>query len=417
MSHYQSKLEDKVINRSIGDDLKLENLDIGPPIAKGCNAVVYAAAFKNQSCVAPTADTTVSEPIDIDSLIDRNLLSPVCHVSRLTQSFGDSADRLHQISNPLLTSTNFRNCLNESSDNFDVPTISNVRRVKFNEDVETRNRSNESVASSTFEDTTMMQTQLLSEQNNIFNYPWALKMMFNYDIQSNAMAILRAMHKETVPARRQQMNVENWERQLMEQTNRLPAHPNIVMMPGYFCDQIPNLLHGKRLYPNALPMRLHSEGYGRNMSLFMLMKRYDHNLCDFLTLNDVPMRTRVVMFAQLLEANAHLNRFGVAHRDLKSDNILIDASSDSLPILVLSDFGCCIADKKFGLRMPYPTDEICKGGNQALMAPEIINKQPGTFSVLNYTKSDLYEQVFFLFFSLSNHFCPVKYFQFQFMID
>jgi len=28
-------------------------------------------------------------------------------------------------------------------------------------------------------------------------YPLALKMMFNYDIQSNALSILRAMYKET----------------------------------------------------------------------------------------------------------------------------------------------------------------------------------------------------------------------------
>jgi hypothetical protein len=37
-------------------------------------------------------------------------------------------------------------------------------------------------------------------------------MMFNYDIQSNAMAILKAMHKETVPARRRHMpDIESWE--------------------------------------------------------------------------------------------------------------------------------------------------------------------------------------------------------------
>lgn len=31
-------------------------------------------------------------------------------------------------------------------------------------------------------------------------YPLAVKMMFNYDAESNAMSILRAMHRETVPA-------------------------------------------------------------------------------------------------------------------------------------------------------------------------------------------------------------------------
>lgn len=78
------------------------------------------------------------------------------------------------------------------------------------------------------------------------------------------------------------------------------------------------------------------------MSLFLLMKRYDYNLRDFLK-SDVDMRTRIILFAQLLEAVAHINRFGIAHRDLKSDNILIDTTSDSVPLLVLSDFGCCLA--------------------------------------------------------------------------
>lgn len=230
-----------------------------------------------------------------------------------------------------------------------------------------------------------------ADDANIYHYPWALKMMFNYDIQSNAMAILRAMYKETIPARCRLDNedAENWEKIIMEQTVTLPPHANIVLMPGFFCDQIPNLQNSLKLYPSALPTRLNPGGYGRNMSLFLLMKRYDNNLRDFLEEN-IDIRTRVILFAQLLEGVAHLNRFGIAHRDLKSDNLLIDSSTDSLPLLVLSDFGCCLADKNHGLRLPYTSGEIDKGGNQALMAPEIITKEPSMFAVLNYSKSDLW---------------------------
>lgn len=179
---------------------------------------------------------------------------------------------------------------------------------------------------------------------------------------------------------------------LKDQTVSLPPHPNIVLMFGIFCDQIPNLLHSTSLYPMALPPRINPQGYGRNMSLFLLMKRYNSRLCDYLTNNEtVPMRTRILLFAQLLEAVAHLYRYGVAHRDLKSDNILIDLNEhDSQPTLVLSDFGCCLADKQHGLHMPYTSHDMDKGGNTALMAPEIINKSPGTFSILNYTKSDIW---------------------------
>lgn len=49
-----------------------------------------------------------------------------------------------------------------------------------------------------------------------------------------------------------------------------------------------------------------------------------------------------------------------------------------------------LADKTNGLRLPYLTHEMEKGGNQALMAPEIINKEPNMFAVLNYSKSDLW---------------------------
>lgn len=48
---------------------------------------------------------------------------------------------------------------------------------------------------------------------HISKYPFAVKMMFNYDIQSNAMAILRAMYRETVPAHSYHSNVgtTDWE--------------------------------------------------------------------------------------------------------------------------------------------------------------------------------------------------------------
>ncbi|KXJ70033.1 hypothetical protein RP20_CCG025087 [Aedes albopictus] len=98
------------------------------------------------------------------------------------------------------------------------------------------------------------------------DYPLALKMMFNYDIQSNAMAILKAMYKETVPAkRRNATEVDSWEKSLIERTAFLPPHPNVVEMYGVFCDQIPDLHMSSSLYPMALPPRINPHGYGRNI--------------------------------------------------------------------------------------------------------------------------------------------------------
>jgi len=43
-----------------------------------------------------------------------------------------------------------------------------------------------------------------------------------------------------------------------------------------------------------------------------------------------------------------------------------------------------------GLRLPYVSHDVDKGGNAALMAPEIFNTMPGPFAVLNYGKADLW---------------------------
>lgn len=233
------------------------------------------------------------------------------------------------------------------------------------------------------------------EQCDLERYPLALKMMFNYDIQSNALSILRGMYKETIPCRKRAVNDREtvWEKQLHDQIIHLPIHPNIVCMYGYFCDEIRNLPDCKHLYPLALPQRIHPTGYGRNMSLYLLMKRYNHTLRNYLELEtNLSTRIRLLLFAQLLEGIVHLYRYNVAHRDLKTDNILIEVNdhSSTVPNLVLSDFGCCLADRIHGLKLPYHSMDIDKGGNAALMAPEIINKQPGQFAVLNYSKADLW---------------------------
>lgn len=69
----------------------------------------------------------------------------------------------------------------------------------------------------------------------------------------------------------------------------------------------------------------------------------------------------------------------VPSRDLKSDNILLQCLQEEYgeeecpcPLLFITDFGCCLADKIHGLSLPYHTPDTDKGGNTALMAPEVI---------------------------------------------
>lgn len=81
--------------------------------------------------------------------------------------------------------------------------------------------------------------------------------------------------------------------------------------------------------------------------------------------------------------------FFLIYRDLKTDNILLDLSTDC-PSLVVTDFGCCLADKVHKLYLPYNIPDVDKGGNVALMAPEVIQAQPGPFTTIDYTKADLW---------------------------
>lgn len=365
------------------NDLGLDDLIIGAPIAKGCSAVVYAAAFKdNKTSPQEVPDYDSDKPSNAS--IDNELSPPLRDVNSYVHNFGSSLENLN------VSGQNFDSTAHVGQSNEARP----HRKVQFESKPDVRVHSNSTSESGSTDISSI--SSFTDEENaaDIGTYPLALKMMFNYDIQSNAMAILRAMYKETIPAVKKYCNsdADGWEKQLMEQTIQLPPHPNIVMMVGVFCAQVPNLIQSSSLYPSALPQRLNPQGYGRNMSLFLLMKRYEYNLCEFLNSSrNITMRTRLLLFAQLLEGVAHLYRHGISHRDLKSDNLLIDLNGDDVhPIMVLSDFGCCLADKNNGLTLPYTSMDIDKGGNTALMSPEIITKTPGTFSILDYSKADLW---------------------------
>ncbi|KAH8387208.1 hypothetical protein KR093_005503 [Drosophila rubida] len=390
-SRLQAAWNHDEISETLNSNFNIDQLDVGPPIAKGCAAVVYAANFKTESeQQSLSSDSNSSSPraMPAAALSSRSnstssnwnheMMSPLQNMSRFVHNFGGSVDNIY---------------------NYSQPTAAAV----FVEDLHTQQQQREDQTPSQTDEQAQLQSpptvRLPSGYNyapssdSIERYPLALKMMFNYDIQSNALSILRAMYKETVPARQRRMNpsADEWERLLQHQTLALPPHPNVVCMFGFFCDEVKNFTDGHLLYPIAQPQRINPQGYGRNMSLYLLMKRYDHSLRGLLDASELSTRTKILLFAQMLEAVTHLSRHGVAHRDLKSDNVLIELqANDESPLLVLSDFGCCLADKVHGLRLPYAANDIDKGGNAALMAPEIFNTQPGPFAVLNYSKADLW---------------------------
>lgn len=235
---------------------------------------------------------------------------------------------------------------------------------------------------------------------------FAIKMLFNYSVESNALSIVRILNEIAFKFKINkfltflQINAMKKEcityegsfgpeiDSFLEKSRvRLPEHPNIIKMYGVFVDQIPELPKAKELFKNALPPRLATEGYGRNATLFLVMKLYGMNLKEYLKSNLLRPDQSLSLLTQLFTAIAHLYKNRISHRDLKSDNILLDFSLDpDYPALILTDFGLCSTS----LNVPYLTDDMTIGGNRALTAPEIITSVPGVFSRLDYRKSDLW---------------------------
>lgn len=110
----------KLINQNNFD---LDHLDVGPPIAKGCAAVVYAAALKNQNQYENENMNINAEPLKVPKNEDENLMmrekytqhqqpiemmSPIQNISRFVHNFGGSVDNLHSY-NQGVSFSNFEN--------------------------------------------------------------------------------------------------------------------------------------------------------------------------------------------------------------------------------------------------------------------------------------------------------------------
>ena len=146
------------------------------------------------------------------------------------------------------------------------------------------------------------------------DYPLAVKMMFNCDAESTAYSILRSMQNEAVPAKMASCmtQMEIWENGSHVRKKKKKPHPNIVDMFGVFIDDVPQMPDSLQEYPDALPQRLNPDGSGRNKTMFIVMKRYQWTLREYLSENDVSVRESTVILTQLVEAIVHLTLEGVA---------------------------------------------------------------------------------------------------------
>ncbi|XP_070615046.1 serine/threonine-protein kinase PINK1, mitochondrial isoform X3 [Erythrolamprus reginae] len=206
-------------------------------------------------------------------------------------------------------------------------------------------------------------------------FPLAVKMMWNLSAGSSSEGILAAMCQELVPASRQALSgefgaVARPRKGPLGKKARLKPHPNVIQVLRAFTSRVPLLPGATVDYPDVLPPALNPSGIGHSRTLFLVMKNYPCTLRQFLSMGRPDPRVGAVMVLQLLEGVDHLLRQGVAHRDLKSDNVLVEFDPAGCPGLVITDFGCCLADERLGLQLPFPSWYVDRGGNTCLMAPE-----------------------------------------------
>ncbi|XP_013375114.1 PREDICTED: serine/threonine-protein kinase PINK1, mitochondrial [Chinchilla lanigera] len=222
-------------------------------------------------------------------------------------------------------------------------------------------------------------------------FPLAIKMMWNISAGSSSEAIFSKMSQELVPASRVALAGEYGavvHKKSKGAPKQLAPHPNIIRVFRAFTSSVPLLPGALTDYPDVLPPRLHPEGLGHGRTLFLVMKNYPCTLRQYLRVSTPSPRLATVMTLQLLEGVDHLVQQGIAHRDLKSDNILVELDSGGCPWLVISDFGCCLADESIGLQLPFPSWYVDRGGNGSLMAPEVATACPGPRAVIDYSKAD-----------------------------
>ena len=151
--------------------------------------------------------------------------------------------------------------------------------------------------------------------------------------------------------------------------DKLPEHPNVIKVLDVLVEDTPCPYDAAKSYPMALPKRMN--GAGRNKTLCLVMPKYSTTLRRYVAEGTQSEREKTLLLAQLLEGVAHLVDHDEAHRDLKSDNLLLDTTFNGTPKLVITDFGCCLCDKRLRLKLPFESDHVDRGGNSALMAPEV----------------------------------------------
>ena len=127
-----------------------------------------------------------------------------------------------------------------------------------------------------------------------------------------------------------------------------------------------------------------SRGYG-----FVIMKKYEEDLFEFLTTQEKPLEEKEVkkIFYKICQGVRELHQSGIAHLDIKPENILLD-SNRNFPIC---DFGSVflLNDRSIYSKPKERKQFSCTGlrfrGTQQYSAPEVENNEFNPFQADIYS--------------------------------
>lgn len=198
----------------------------------------------------------------------------------------------------------------------------------------------------------------------------ALKVMLNYQTADNTLALNHEFDAETA---------------LLSDPMRLPPHRHIMAVLHSFADdatQLPGWDFDPTLVMSRTMMVVMPYFPQDLKAAFRSTRRHGQDFGNG--------RTARIIYHLLLAVH-HLKSHGIAHRDVKLDNVLLANIGTDEESAVLTDFGMCFDMRKnqvsnWKLEMKF--DGFRRGGAPIALAPEVTLPKPGPDTFLDYSRND-----------------------------
>lgn len=122
-------MEHDNISQKINEDFNLSHIDIGPPIATGCSAAVYAASLKTNDSINVTTTKSTTTTNQQPLTPRKEMMSPIRHTSQFLHSLGGSVNNLSTVSNVDIMVNEAGSSVsdNATSKELNVPAVKSVR--------------------------------------------------------------------------------------------------------------------------------------------------------------------------------------------------------------------------------------------------------------------------------------------------